>query len=155
MMQQLPSSRSCYVCGRENPVSLRMTFFLLDNGEVTSEIVVPEEYAGYPGMVHGGNIVAMMDEAAGRAATADDPNRFAVTSQLTVKYRQPVPTNQRLKITGRLLKKRGKVSQAFGEIRNQDGELLAEAEALFVEIGDDFTQGTDPALMGWKVYDDD
>jgi len=66
-----------------------------------------------------------------------------------------VPTNQRLKITGRLLKKRGKVSQAYGEIRNQDGELLAEAEALFVEIGEDFTQGTDPALMGWKVYDDD
>jgi alkanesulfonate monooxygenase SsuD/methylene tetrahydromethanopterin reductase-like flavin-dependent oxidoreductase (luciferase family) len=64
MMQQLPSSRSCYVCGRENPVSLRMTFFLQDNGEVTSEVVVPEEYAGYPGMVHGGNIVAMMDEAA-------------------------------------------------------------------------------------------
>ncbi len=154
-MQQLPSSKTCFVCGRDNPVSLRMTFYLQDNGEVTSEIVVPEEYAGYPGMVHGGNIVAMMDEAAGRAATADDPNRFAVTSQLTVKYRQPVPTNQVLKITGKLLKKRGKVAQAHGEIRNQEGELLAEADALFVDVAEDFTQGADPALLGWKVYEDD
>ncbi len=154
-MQQLPSSRSCFVCGRENPVSLRMTFYLQADGEVTSEIIVPEAYAGYPGMVHGGNIVAMMDEAAGRAATADDPNRFAVTSQLTVKYRKPVPTNQLLKISGRLIKKRGKVAQAHGEIRNQGGEVLAEADALFVDIAEDFTQGTDPALLGWKVYEDD
>lgn len=154
-MQQLPSSRSCYVCGRDNPVSLRMTFFLQENGDVTSEIVVPETYAGYPGMVHGGNIAAMMDEAAGRAVTGDQPNRFAVTSQLTVKYRQPVPTNQLLRVTGRVLKKRGKVSQATGEIHNQDGELLAEAEGLFVEIAEDFTQGMDPNLMGWKVYQDE
>ncbi len=154
-MQQLPSSRSCYVCGRENPVSLRMTFFLQDDGDVTSELVVPEAYAGYPGMVHGGNIAAMMDEAAGRAATGDEPNRFAVTSQLMIKYRQPVPTNQLLKVRGRLLKKRGKVSQAYGEIRNQDGELLAEAEGIFVEIAEDFTQGTNPGLMGWKVYQDE
>ena len=154
-MQQLPSSLSCYVCGRENPVSLRMTFYLQDNGEVTSEVIVPEVYAGYPGMVHGGNIVAMMDEAAGRAVTADDPNRFAVTSQLTVRYKKPVPTNQLLKVTGRLLKKRGRVAQAHGDIRSQDGEVLAEAEAIFVEIAEDFTEGTDPALMGWKVYEDD
>ena len=154
-MQQLPSSRGCYVCGRENPVSLGMTFFLQENGEVTSEVVVSEAYAGYPGMVHGGNIAAMMDEAVGRAATGDDPNRFAVTSQLTVKYRQPVPTNQRLLVTGRLIKKRGKVSQAYGEIRNQEGQLLAEADAIFVEIAEDFTKGTDPDLMGWKVYQDD
>jgi len=132
-----------------------MTFFLQDNGEVTSELMVPEAYAGYPGMVHGGNIVAMMDEAAGRAVTGDQPNRFTVTSQLTVKYRQPVPTNQLIKVTGRLLKKRGKVSHAYGEIRNMDGELLAEADAVFVDVAEDFIQGTDPDLLGWKVYTDD
>ena len=154
-MKQLPSSRSCYVCGRENTVSLHMTFFLQDNGEVTSELMVPEVYAGYPGMVHGGNIVAMMDEAAGRAVTGDQPNRFTVTSQLTVKYRQPVPTNQLIKVTGRLLKKRGKVSHAYGEIRNMEGELLAEADAVFVDVAEDFTRGIDPDLLGWKVYTDD
>jgi acyl-coenzyme A thioesterase PaaI-like protein len=132
-----------------------MTFFLKDNGDVISELVVPEAYAGYPGMVHGGNIVAMMDEAAGRAVTGDQPNRFTVTSQLTVKYRQPVPTNQLIKVTGRLLKKRGKVSHAYGEIRNMDGELLAEADAVFVDVAEDFIQGTDPDLLGWKVYTDD
>ena len=84
-MRQLPSIRSCYVCGRENPVSLRMTFYLQDNGEVTADVVVPEAYAGYPGMVHGGNIVAMMDEAAGRAVTGEETNLFEVKSQLTVR----------------------------------------------------------------------
>ena len=151
-MQQLPGSRGCYVCGRENPVSLRMTFFLQDSGEVTSEIVVSEDYAGYPGIVHGGNVAAMLDEAAGRAATADNPNRFAVTSRLAVRYRQPVPTNQLLKVTGRFIKKRGKVSQVYSEIRNEAGELLAEADGVFVDIAEDFTQGENPERLGWKVY---
>ena len=151
-MQQLPGSRGCYVCGRENPVSLRMTFFLQDSGEVTSEIVISEDYAGYPGMVHGGNVAAMLDEAAGRAATTDNPNRFAVTSRLAVRYRQPVPTNQLLKVTGRFIKKRGKVSQVYSEIRNEAGELLAEADGVFVDIAEDFTQGEYPERLGWKVY---
>ena len=151
-MQQLPGSRGCYVCGRENPVSLRMTFFLEDSGEVTSEIVVSEDYAGYPGIVHGGNVAAMLDEAAGRAATTDNPNRFAVTSRLAVRYRQPVPTNQLLKVTGRFIKKRGKVSQVYSEIRNEAGELLAEADGVFVDIAEDFTQGENPERLGWKVY---
>lgn len=151
-MQQLPGSRGCYVCGRENPVSLRMIFFLEDSGEVTSEIVVSEDYAGYPGIVHGGNVAAMLDEAAGRAATTDNPNRFAVTSRLAVRYRQPVPTNQLLKVTGRFIKKRGKVSQVYSEIRNEAGELLAEADGVFVDIAEDFTQGENPERLGWKVY---
>lgn len=154
-MQKLPSSRSCFVCGRENPISLRLTFYLQDNGDVISDVIVPEEYSGYSGMVHGGNIAAMMDEAAGRAVTGEDPNRFVVTSQLTVKYRQAVPTNQSIKVMGRLLKKHGKIAQAYSEIRNQAGELLAEAEGLFVEIAEDFTQGEDPETTGWKVYEDD
>ena len=132
-----------------------MTFYLQADGGVTSEIVVPEAYAGYPGMVHGGNIVAMMDEAAGRAVTGDQPNLFTVTSQLTVKYRKPVPTNQLLKVTGRLLKKRGKVSHAYGEIRNMEGELLAEADAVFGDVGEDFNQGGGPAFLGLKVYKED
>ncbi len=154
-MQKLPSSRTCYVCGRENPVSLRMVFYLRDDGVVISNIIVPEPYAGYPGMVHGGNIVAMLDEAACRAVTGDEPNRFAVTTQLTVKYRQPVPTDQPLEITGRLLKKRGNVSETCSEIRNHAGEVLAEAVAYFMEIADDFTNGIDPKMSGWEVYPDE
>ena len=114
--------------------------------------MVSEDYAGYPGMVHGGNVAAMLDEAAGRAATTDNPNRFAVTSRLAVRYRQPVPTNQLLKVTGRFIKKRGKVSQVYSEIRNEAGELLAEADGVFVDIAEDFTQGENPERLGWKVY---
>jgi len=36
-----------------------------------------------------------------------------------------------------------------------DGELLAEADAVFVDVAEDFIQGTDPDLLGWKVYTDD
>ena len=133
-------------------VWIGLTFFLQDSGEVTSEIVISEDYAGYPGMVHGGNVAAMLDEAAGRAATTDNPNRFAVTSRLAVRYRQPVPTNQLLKVTGRFIKKRGKVSQVYSEIRNEAGELLAEADGVFVDIAEDFTQGENPERLGWKVY---
>ena len=109
-------------------------------------------YVGYPGMVAEIRCHGWMKPQAGLQR---EMNPSFCNQPITIKYRQPVPTNQLLKVRGRLLKKRGKVSQAYGEIRNQDGELLAEAEGIFVEIAEDFTQGTNPELMGWKVYQDE
>ncbi len=154
-MKKLPGSSSCYVCGRDNPVSLKLDFFVNDDGEVISEFQVAENYAGYPGMVHGGNIVAILDEIAGRAVTTDDPNRFMVTSELIVKYLRPVPTNTALIALGKQYKKRGRMAVGRSEIKDQNGQVLATCEAFFVDVTEKMTEGEDPVSSGWKVYPDE
>ena len=89
-----PTSRMCFVCGRENPVGLHIQFY---EDPVAQQIVVPliipERYQGYPGIAHGGILATILDEASGRAvmmAFEDDP--FWVTAKLEIRYRKPTPT---------------------------------------------------------------
>lgn len=150
-MQKLPDSKSCYVCGRENPISLKLQFYVNENGEVISEFSVAENYTGYPGMVHGGNIAAILDETAGRAVTTDDPNRFMVTSELKVRYIKPVPSDTPLVALGRQVKKHGRLAVGHSEIQSKDGEILATCEAFFVEATGELTRIGNLEENGWKV----
>lgn len=67
MPNRQPNSRHCFVCGVENPHGLHLTFKQTAPDEVTVEYTVPEHFQGYPGVVHGGIVAAMLDEVAGRA----------------------------------------------------------------------------------------
>lgn len=153
-MEKLPGSSGCYVCGRENPISLKLEFYVNESGDVLSEFQFAENYAGYPGMVHGGNIVAVLDETAGRALTTDDPDRFMVTSELKVKYLRPVPTCTNLVVIGTQLKKRGRMAVGHSEIQTKDGVVLATCEAFFVDVTEKFGEDN-LEESGWKVYPDD
>ena len=71
-MNKQPNSDHCFVCGRDNPRGLRMTFY--DNGddEVVSDFTIAPEYEGYPSIVHGGILVTNLDEIVGRISLIDD-----------------------------------------------------------------------------------
>ncbi len=66
-MQKLPGSRNCFVCGREIK-SLRLEFYFDEEaGIVQAEVNLDESHEGFPGVMHGGVIAAILDEATGRA----------------------------------------------------------------------------------------
>jgi hypothetical protein len=71
-----------------------------------------------------------------------------------VRYRQQVPVGVPLRLVGRAVKDRGRAASASGEIYGPDGRLLAEAEALLVNVPDDLLERGDLEALGWKVYDD-
>jgi len=149
-----PNSRLCFVCGVENPVGLHLAFYDQAEGEVICEVTLPERYQGYPGVVHGGIVASMLDEIAGRAAMQGDVTRFMMTAKLDIRYRKPVPIGQRLRLVGRLERRRGRLTFVRGEIWLPDGSLGAEAEALLSDIPDIFTDASDLERLGWRVYPD-
>lgn len=153
MTVKQPGSKHCFVCGRENPVGLKMDFYLTAPGEVQANITVPAQYEGYPGVVHGGIIAAILDETGGRSHM-EDPTRFMVTAQLNVRYRKPVPIGTPLVVVGLAGERRGRVSNAKSEIRNMDGDVLAEAELVLVDIPESQLPNVDSADLGWRVYPD-
>ena len=147
-----PNSRHCFVCGLESPVGLRLRF--TDNGvdEVRAVYTVHSQFQGYPGMVHGGIIAAMLDETGGRTVMINDPNRFFMTAKMEIRYRQPVPTNTELTLVGHLSRDRGRLVQAHAEIRLPDGAVAAEADLTLAELPPEYVPDADLEALGWKVY---
>jgi uncharacterized protein (TIGR00369 family) len=148
------NSRNCFVCGLENAHGLGLRFYETQGGEVISEYIVPEHFEGYPGVAHGGVVAAMLDEVSSRAGMVEAPNRFMVTAKLRVSYRKPVPVGQPLRLVGRLIRRRGRVAVARGEVHLPDGSLAADAEGMFVELPGPVADSQDLASLGWKVYPD-
>ncbi len=149
-----PNSHHCFVCGLKNPFGLKLTFY--DNGrdQVYCEYSIPERYQGYPGIAHGGIVAAIMDEVVGRTAMIGDHMRFFMTAKMEIKYRQPVPLNTPLKITGTPIRDRGRLLVAKGEIRLPDGSLAVEATLTLVDLPDDFrVTGDVVEELGWRVYE--
>ncbi|NLW72843.1 MAG: PaaI family thioesterase [Chloroflexi bacterium] len=153
-MEKLPSGSECFVCGRDNPFGLKMFFYREAKGSCFSNVTIPEQYQSYPGVTHGGVVAAILDEASGRAINAD-PDLFMVTMELTVRYRRPVPIEQPLKVVGTLLKRRGKVATAKGELFDPDGNLLAESSGMFVDLPQEQQAQMLEGMEGWRVYPDE
>jgi uncharacterized protein (TIGR00369 family) len=149
-----PNSRHCFVCGVSNPFGLHLRFYDTAPGEVTADITIPEQYQGYPGVVHGGIVAAMLDEVAGRTIMSNPP-RFMFTARLDIRYRKNVPIGKPLRMVGNLLKSRSRMVTAKSVIYNQEGTLLAEAEALLMDVPENLLKQVDIDALGWKVYQDE
>jgi len=102
------------------------------DGEAVAEYQVPDRYQSWAGMVHGGLVALMLDEAVGWAAWhAGHPG---VTGRLEVRYRQPLQLGDRVRITGRVEKMRRTLVYASARIeRVADGATVAEAAATLME----------------------
>ncbi len=128
-----------------------MTFY--DNGrnEVYSEHCVPDDYQSYPGIVHGGVIAAMLDEVVGRVAMIDDHHHFMMSVKLEVKFRHPVPTETPLRIVGRIVRMRGRLGKAVGEIHLPGGTIAAESAMTLADVPAEMLTGVDVEALGWRV----
>lgn len=132
MAEKQPSSRSCFVCGRENAGGLRSRW-VSDRAarEVTSTVTLAEHFHGYPGIAHGGIVAALLDEAMVRSLLLEGEfEDLMVTARMQVTYRRATPTAAPITIVGRLVKRGSSRATAEAEIRLADGTVAAEAEGL-------------------------
>jgi acyl-coenzyme A thioesterase PaaI-like protein len=150
-----PNSRHCFVCGVENHSGLHLNFYETEPGEVTVTTVIDERFQGYPGVVHGGIVASMLDEVAGRVHMGENPPRFMFTAHLNVRYRKPVPVGKPLRMVGKAGESRGRTATGKAYLYGPEGDLLAEAEALLVNVPDSLVMDRDLEALGWKVYPDE
>lgn len=151
-MQKQPSSQMCFACGRENPIGLHLHFFSDEAGRVHTEFTPAVEHQGYPGVMHGGLVTALLDETIGRTAIAND--LWCMTARLVVRFLKPVPIGRRVRVTGEMTRSSGYALVGRGRIQAIDDEdVLAEAEGTFVRIPDDQLGPFKAALLGWRVDD--
>ncbi len=150
-LNKQPNSDMCFVCGRNNPAGLYMHFY--DNGqnEVFSEYTVADRYQSYPGIVHGGITASILDEVVGRVAMIGDHHHFMVSVKLQVLYRHPVPIETPLEIRGRIVRLRGRLGKAQGEIILPDGKVACEAAITLADVPSEILSKTNHSLLNWGV----
>ncbi|MEP7358001.1 MAG: PaaI family thioesterase [Anaerolineales bacterium] len=151
---QQPNSAWCFVCGLENPFGLKLVFYETGPDEVRATYTPPEHFQGFPGVLHGGIVASLLDEAGGRVVMIGDHKRFMMTAKLEIRYRQPTPLGQPLTVVGKLLKMRGRLATAHSEIRLADGSVTAEADLTLADLPADYEIGADLEGLGWRVYED-
>ncbi|HEX9306489.1 MAG TPA: PaaI family thioesterase [Anaeromyxobacter sp.] len=154
-MNPQPSSRSCFVCGRDNPLGLAARW-VSDRaaGEVRATVEIPEHFNGYPGTVHGGIVTALLDEAAVRTLLLDGGfDDLLVTAKLEVAFRRPTPTRTPVVVVARLLKRMGTRAQAVAEVRLADGTVTARAEALLARPPPEVQTSWEAERAYWRVDD--
>jgi acyl-coenzyme A thioesterase PaaI-like protein len=150
-----PNSRMCFICGLENPVGLHLHFYETEPGVVETTCTVPDHFQGYPGVLHGGIVASMLDETASRAHMGNDLQnpRFQFTAKLEIKYRQNVPIGKPLKIVGKAGKIKSRTAESWAGVYDaQTNELLAEANALFINVPPEQLDMSRLNELGWKVY---
>lgn len=150
-MQNQPNSEMCFVCGRSNPVGLYMRFRDDGDQEVTSEYTVPAHYQGYPGIVHGGVLAAMLDEVVARVSMIGDHHHFMMSVKLQVLYRLPVPVETPLQVVGRIVRMRGRLGKAEGKIILPDGRIACESAMSLADVPQELLDSTHPTLLNWKI----
>jgi uncharacterized protein (TIGR00369 family) len=118
----------CFVCGPENGEGLQLRFSV-DEAERTIETLwVPREaHHGYTGVVHGGLVATVLDEAVGKLALC--LGMPAVTADLSVRFLRPVPTRRPLRVRGRITEVKPRLLVGTAEAVLEDGTLAARAEA--------------------------
>jgi len=148
-----PTSRLCFVCGRENPVGLKVRWENdREAGEIRGTVEIPEHFNGYPGTVHGGILSALLDEAAVRTALLDGGfDDLMVTAKLEVSFRRPTPTCAPVTVVARVTRRSGTRAQAEAEIRLADGTVTARAEALLTRPPPDVASGWEQERPWWRV----
>lgn len=153
-MIKLPNSRHCFVCGLENDHGLQLSFYKDGPETIIANLTVPEHFQGYPGIVHGGIVAAVLDETVGHSLMINDPNRFMFTGKLTTRYRHPVPIGQPLRLVGTVIKDHRRLAESKAELYGPDDKLLADAIGLLVPLPTGTLEDTDFKSLGWKVYPD-
>jgi acyl-coenzyme A thioesterase PaaI-like protein len=128
----------CFVCGHRNPYGLHL-FFRLDQNSIVADFQPREEHQGFPGVVHGGIVAAVLDEALGRTSLLGDNQEWTMTGRLEVRYRRFVPYGPLLRVRATLDSQRRRMLQASGVLALADDEsvVLAEAHGTFLPLSPD------------------
>ena len=128
---KLPRYPGCFVCGdpRENPLALGLEF-LLEDGVVRASFVPQKEHAGYPGIVHGGILVSLLDEASIWAASAA-AQAFCVTRSLSVEFLQPAKVGEPITVLAQVEGREGRLLQVQARVEDPGGRILAQSLGSF------------------------
>jgi acyl-coenzyme A thioesterase PaaI-like protein len=126
------SDHGCFGCGDANEIGLHLRFEA--DGEVVKATFVPgPDHQGFGGIVHGGIISTVLDEAMAWATAR--AGFWAMTGDMRVRFRSPLNIGETTLVTARITGTRGRFVTTLGDLLlERDQTPVATASATFVRV---------------------
>lgn len=122
----------CYGCGKKNPIGLQLDISYVEN-KTCIEFEVGEYHCGYPGILHGGLIAMIFDEAMFYAVKR--LGIVTVTVSMSIDYISPGREGHKVICEAVIDKHEGRRIDVVSEIKDTDtGKLIAKASGGFIEV---------------------
>lgn len=130
---------NCFVCEPRNDAGLRIPFFHdPTTGTVTATFSLDDRFSGAPSYLHGGVLLAVLDEAMAWATIAIG-HRWAVTGETTTRFEHPVRVGRTYTVTARLAEPvtdDATTLAATAEITDDADRRCATSATTFVVLGE-------------------
>ena len=120
---------NCFACGSLNSHGLHLALHAGDD-RCWTDVTLGREFEGWEGIAHGGIVCTILDEVMAWALV--DHDLWGVTARMNVEFKKPVPIGRPVHGEGRVVEVRRRLVQAEGVLTDEDGQVLARAEATFM-----------------------
>ena len=121
---------ACVVCGMANPQGLKITYQGERDGSVTALWTPSPAWEGFRGIIHGGIVSTVLDEAMSKAVQL--ASRSAVTGELRVRFRRHVASGEALRIRAWIRESHKRLLRTEAALVAADNSEHAHAWATFV-----------------------
>ncbi len=117
----------CFGCGKANPIGLKLKPHL--EGDTARAEFVPTEYhQGWPGYVHGGVLMAVLDESIGFITFMN--HIYNVTAKMDLRLKSMARIGEPLIVSARITKKTKRLLEVEANLKRRDGSIVAEASSV-------------------------
>lgn len=123
------ADHNCFACGGQNPIGMHLHIELGD-GSARARWVGGENFVGWSDKLHGGIIGTLLDEVMAWACSSFDA--WAVTAEMTVRYRSPAMPGEELTAEGRVASRRRRIYEVTGTVLGSDGRVVAEGSGRYL-----------------------
>ena len=133
-LQQLPGSPGCVICDNNgsNPRSLHLAIFWNETEKAIHIPCAPDAtWCGYSGVVHGGLVTSVMDEAmawAVKQVTGD----WAFTVDCHMRFKAALVPGKTYTTIASVEKASPRKISAIARVLDENGAIAAQAEAIFL-----------------------
>ena len=126
------SQSACIVCGESNPRGLQIRFRREEDGAITANWTPSSAWEGFRGIVHGGIVSTVLDEAMSKAVAATGAE--ALTAEIRVRFRRHVDAGMPFSIRGWIVSRNKRLMKTEAVLTAGDGTEHAHAWATFLAL---------------------
>lgn len=123
---------NCFACSSEHPRGLRLDFQETEDGAMIAEWIPGADLEGYRGIIHGGLVSTVLDEAMAKVVAASGCS--ALTAELRVRFREQVASGSSVLIKGWIESRSRRMLRTEASLAAPHGKELAHAWATFLQV---------------------
>jgi len=122
----------CIICGKKNFEGLNIKYKLSQDGTIEARWTPSLKYEGFKGIIHGGILSAVIDEAMSKAIISRHIE--ALTVELNVRFHNYAVCGERLNIKAWIIKKHKRKILTEGILFKENGDKILHAMATFLTL---------------------